>query len=245
MAGHSKWANIKRRKGAQDAKRGKVFTKVVKEIKVAVKTGGGGDPDANPRLRAAIQAAKAVNMPKDKIDATIKKATGGDSEDYQEVNYEGYANGGVAVFVETATDNLNRTVASMRHIFSKYGGNLGTQGCLQFVFDHKGVFTVPAEGLDEDDFSLEMIEAGAEDIEFDAELVSITTAMEDFGSVQKALAELGVEPESAGLERIPTTTTKVDAKGFESVMKLIDKLEDDDDVQKVYHNIEFDEALFS
>jgi YebC/PmpR family DNA-binding regulatory protein len=245
MAGHSKWANIKRRKGAQDAKRGKVFTKVVKEIKVAVKTGGGGDPDANPRLRAAIQAAKGVNMPKDKIEATIKKATGGDGEDYQEVNYEGYANGGVAVFVETATDNLNRTVASMRHIFSKYGGNLGTQGCLQFVFDHKGVFSVPSNGLDEDDFSLEMIEAGAEDIEFDAEMVSITTAMEDFGGVQKALAELGVEPESAGLERIPTTTTKVDAKTFESVMKLIDKLEDDDDVQKVYHNIEFDEALFN
>ena len=241
MAGHSKWANIKRRKGAQDAKRGKIFTKLIKEISVAAKIGG-GDPESNPRLRLAIQNAKGVNMPKDNIERAISKGVGGDSENYIETTYEGYAPYGVAVFVETTTDNLNRTVSSVRSTFSKYGGNLGTNGSLEFIFDRKGVFMLPTpENVDLDEITLELIDAGAEEVESAEGYMHITCAMEDFGNLQRKLEELQIEAESAELQRIPNTTVALDDEALSKVMKLIDTLEDDDDVQKVYHNVDIQE----
>ena len=241
MAGHSKWANIKRRKGAQDAKRGKIFTKLIKEITVAAKTGG-PDPEGNPRLRLAIQNAKGVNMPKDNIDRAISKGSGDDSQNYTETTYEGYAPHGVAVFVETTTDNLNRTVSSVRSTFSKYGGNLGTNGSLEFIFDRKGVFTVyTPQSTDIDDLTLELIDAGAEEVETADGYMHIICAMEDFGSMQRKLESLQIEAENAELQRIPNTLVELDDEALGKVMKLIDTLEDDDDVQKVYHNIDIKE----
>jgi len=241
MAGHSKWANIKRRKGAQDAKRAKVFTKLIKEITVAAKEAG-PDPDGNPRLRLAIQNAKGANMPKDTIERAISKGSGADAEEYFDITYEGYAPHGVAVFVECTTDNLNRTVASVRSIFTKNGGSLGKNGSVEFLFDRKGIFSFrrPEHLTDEDSFMLELIDGGAEEVEFDNEngYVQISTAMEDFGSLQNKLEEMDIEMESAELQRIPTTTVSLDNEAFLSVIKLIELLEDDDDVAKVYHNLE-------
>ncbi len=242
MAGHSKWANIKHRKGAQDAKRGKIFTKMIKEIMVAAKTGN-PDPDMNPRLRLAIQNAKSANVPKDNIERAVKKATGEEATDYIETTYEGYAPNGVAVFVECATDNLNRTVSSVRSIFSKNGGNLATNGSVDFLFETKGVFFIKKpEALDMEEFELEMIEAGAESIETEEEYITVSTAKDDFGNVQKKLDEINLETEDAGLQKIPTTTVSLGDEDFVQVMKLIEKLEDDDDVQKVYHNLEVQES---
>ena len=241
MAGHSKWANIKHRKGAQDRKRGKIFTKLIKEITVSAKIGS-PDPDSNPRLRLAIQNAKGVNMPKDNIERAIKKATGADGTEYIEVTYEGYAPNGVAVFVECTTDNLNRTVSSVRSTFNKYGGNLATNGSVEFLFNRKGVFQIPRpEGVDEDTFELELADGGAEDVEFSEDYIIVTCEMEDFGNVQKKLDEMQVEAENAGLERIPATSVSLSDDDLQQSMKVIDKLEDDDDVQKVYHNIEISE----
>ena len=238
MSGHSKWSTIKRKKGANDARRGKIFTKLIKEISVAAKLGG-PDPEANPRLRLAIQNAKGQNMPKDNIERAIKKATGADSADYHEVTYEGYAPHGVAVFVECTTDNLNRTVASVRAIFSKYGGALGTNGSVEYLFERKGVFTLQLpEDRDEDELTLELIDAGAEDVEVEDGVMTITCAMEDFGKMQKKMEELGLEPENAELMRIPTTTVSLSDEEFQKAMRCIEALEDDDDVQKVFHNIE-------
>ena len=242
MSGHSKWSTIKRKKGANDAKRGKMFTKVIKEISVAAKEGG-GDIDTNPRLRLAVQNAKGINMPKDNIERAIKKATGSDATSYMEVTYEGYATNGVAVFVECTTDNLNRTVSNVRSLFTKYGGSLGTNGSLEFIFDRKGVFNLPVqEGMDMDELELELIDGGAEDIEESEGYLNITSAMEDFGNVQKKLEELNLESESAELQRIPNTLVSLSDDNFSNVMKLIDALEDDDDVQKVYHNIDISES---
>jgi YebC/PmpR family DNA-binding regulatory protein len=241
MSGHSKWSTIKRKKGAIDAKRGKVFTKLIKEISIAAREGG-GDPSANPRLRLAVQNAKGANMPKENIERAIKKGSGADATEYIETSYEGYAPHGVAVFVECTTDNLNRTVSSVRSIFNKYGGNLGTKGMLEFIFDRKGVFTVPIpEGADEEAFILELIDAGAEDVEAEEGYYEVTCAMEDFGSIQKKLDQMDVNPESAELRRIPKTLVDLGDEAFLKVMKLIDALEDDDDVQKVYHNINITE----
>ncbi|MBS0000992.1 MAG: YebC/PmpR family DNA-binding transcriptional regulator [Cyclobacteriaceae bacterium] len=245
MSGHSKWSTIKRKKGAIDAKKGKIFTKLIKEISIAVKEGGSGEPDSNPRLRLAIQNAKGSNMPKDNIERAIKKAAGADADSYEEVNYEGYAQHGVAVFVECMTDNLNRTVSSIRAAFNKYGGNLGTKGSLEFIFDHKGIFTFQLpEGKDQDDLILEIIDAGAEDVEIDEGYITVTTAMEDFGNLNKKIEELDIETESAELQRIPKTTVSLDDDAFMKVMKFIDALEDNDDVQKVYHNIDMKESQF-
>jgi len=242
MSGHSKWSTIKRKKGANDAKRGKMFTKVLKEISVAAKEGG-GEVETNPRLRLAVQNAKGINMPKDNIERAIKKATGADATSYIETTYEGYGPNAVAVFVECTTDNLNRTVSNVRALFSKYGGSLGTNGSLEFIFDRKGVFTLPVpEAMDMDELSLELIDAGAEDMEESDGYVNITSAMEDFGNVQKKLDELNLEAESAELQRIPNTLVDLPDENFTSVMKLIDMLEDDDDVQKVYHNIDISES---
>lgn len=243
MAGHSKWANIKHRKGAQDAKRGKLFTKLTREIMIAARLGG-GDPSSNPRLRIAIQNARGANMPKERIEKAIAKATGAGSEDYIEVTYEGYVNG-VALFIECTTDNTNRTVANVRAILSKHGGSLTTNGSLDFIFDRKGVFTISLEDykLDEEVFTLEMADAGAEEVEFDHEnaFATVYCAMEDFGRLQKKLEEMNIEAKEAGLQRLPKTLVKLDNETFQRTLKAIEALEDDDDVQKVYHNIEITE----
>lgn len=242
MAGHSKWANIKHRKGAQDAKRGKIFTKLIKEITVAAKEGG-PDPDGNPRLRLAVQNAKGQNMPKDNIERAIKKGSGSDAVDYLELTYEGYGPNGVAVFVECATDNQNRTVSNVRSLFTKNGGSLGTNGSVDYMFERKGIFLIKAQAsVDEDELTLELIDGGAEEVAFEEGYINVSCAMEDFGNMQKKVEELGLEPESAELQRIPTTTVALNDDAFQKVMKLIDALEDDDDVQKVYHNVEATDA---
>lgn len=244
MAGHSKWANIKHRKGAQDAKRSKIFTRIIKELSVAVKQGG-AEPDTNPRLRTAMQNAKGANMPKDTIQRTIKKASGADGTSYEEVTFEGYASNGVAVFVECTTDNNNRTVANIRAIFTKYGGNLGTNGSLEFIFDRKGVFTIVAEkvGMDLEEFEMELIDGGLEELEKEDEIVLAYTNFANFSAMQKKLEELGIELQSAELQRIPNSTKALDVDKSKSVLNMIDKFEEDDDVQNVFHNLEMTQDL--
>ncbi len=242
MSGHSKWSTIKRKKGAADAKRGKLFTKLIKEISIAAREGG-DEPDANPRLRLAIANAKGNNMPKDNIERAIKKATGSDANQYHETSYEGYATHGVAVFVECLTDNTNRTVSSVRSAFTKHGGSLGTNGSLEFIFNRIGVFQIKLdEGIDEDEFTLEMIDAGAEDVTSEDGYLTVTCNISDFGGIHKKLEELGVEAENAELQRIPNTLVTLDDDSFGKVMKLIDALEDNDDVQKVFHNLDITDA---
>lgn len=241
MSGHSKWSTIKRKKGAADAKRGKLFTKLIKEISIAAREGG-GDIDANPRLRLAVANAKGNNMPKDNIERAIKKASGSDANQYLESTFEGYATHGVAVFVECLTDNTNRTVSSVRAAFTKFAGSLGTNGSLEFIFDRKGVFDIKlADGIDEDEFMLEVIDGGAEDATSEDGYLHVTCEMSDFGSVQKKLDELAVEAENAELQRIPNTLVTLDDENFIKVMKLVDALEDNDDVQKVFHNLDITE----
>jgi YebC/PmpR family DNA-binding regulatory protein len=242
MSGHSKWSTIKRKKGAIDAKRGKIFTKIIKEILIAAKEGG-SDPESNARLRLAIQNAKGANMPKDNIERAIKKATGADAASYIETTFEGYAPHGVAIFVECLTDNNNRTVAAVRSVFNKYGGNLGTNGSLSFLFERKGVFTIKNEGLSMEELELEMIDAGAGNIEVEGDTLTITCPKEDFGSVNRKLNDLGIEPEEAGLKRIPNDTKKLDIDSARKVLKFVDTLEDDDDIQFVYHNLEMTDEL--
>ena len=220
MSGHSKWSTIKRKKGAADARRGKLFTKLIKEISIAAREGG-AEPDANPRLRLAIANAKGNNMPKDNIERAIKKASGSDGSLYHESTFEGYASHGVAVFVECLTDNSNRTVSSVRAAFTKFGGNLGTNGSLEFIFDRKGVFDIKlAEGVDEDEFMLEIIDGGAEDVVSEEGYLHVTCEMSDFGSVQKKLEELGVEAENAELQRIPNTVVTLSDDDFTKELKI-------------------------
>jgi YebC/PmpR family DNA-binding regulatory protein len=245
MSGHSKWSTIKRKKGALDAKRSKMFSKIIKEITVAVKEGGGSDPESNPRLRTAIANAKGVNMPKDNISRAISKAGDKDAANFQEVTYEGYAPGGIGIFVECTTDNLQRTVSNVRSYFTKHGGSLGKNGSLSFIFDRKGVFTFPAGDLDLEELELELIDAGAEDIEVEDGFITVTTALEDFGSMQKKLEELNIETESAKLERIPNNTETLDVESAKKVLKLVDVIEEDDDVQAVYHNLEMTDELIA
>ncbi|MFO7977480.1 MAG: YebC/PmpR family DNA-binding transcriptional regulator [Bacteroidales bacterium] len=242
MSGHSKWSTIKRKKGALDAKRSKIFSKIIKEITVAVKEGG-TDPEGNPRLRLAIANAKGVNMPKDNVQRAVSKAGDKGASSYVEVTYEGYANYGVAIYVECLTDNLQRTVANVRSYFNKHNGKLETNGALSFLFDRKGVFTVPAEGLQEEGFMMEVIDAGAEDVEMEDQFFTIYTAMEDFGSMIKKLESMNIEIENAQLQRIPRTTVKLDNDSAQKVLKLIETFEEDDDVQNVYHNLEFTEEM--
>jgi YebC/PmpR family DNA-binding regulatory protein len=242
MSGHSKWSTIKRKKGAADAKRGKIFTKIIKEISIAAREGG-GDAETNPRLRLAIQNAKGANMPKENIERAIKKAAGADGTHYTEATFEGYAPGGIAIFIECLTDNNNRTVSSVRAAFNRHGGSLGTNGSLSFIFDRKGVFTIDKEGINIDDIELDLIDAGAEDIEADGDRITITCAMEDFGSVNKKLIDLGIEPEEAGLKRIPNDTKKLDLESAKKILRFVDTLEDDDDIQNVYHNLEMTDEI--
>lgn len=243
MSGHSKWSTIKRKKGALDSKRSKAFSRVLKEITIAVKEGG-PDPDGNPRLRLAISNAKGCNMPKENITRAINKASDKDSAALLEVTYEGYAAGGVALFIECTTDNLQRTVSNVRAIFNKYNGSLGTNGSLTFIFDRKGIFTIPQGNLVEDDFIMEVIDAGAEDVVLEDGFFTVTTALEDFGSMMKKLEEMKIEPESAELQRIPKTTTKLDKEASLKILKIIDVFEDDDDVTNVFHNLELTDDLF-
>ena len=237
MAGHSKWANIQHRKGRQDKLRAKLFSKLSKEITLAAKMGD-PDPDKNPRLRLAVKEAKSQSMPKDNIERAINKASGGDAENYDEIRYEGYGPGGVAVIVEAMTDNRNRTASTVRSTFSKNGGNLGETGSVGFMFDRKGQITYPADAGDEDTIMMAAIEAGAEDVESSEDGHIIWCADTDLNAVSTALdAELG-ESESAKLVWKPTTTTPLDLDGMQSLMKLIDALEDDDDIQTVTANFE-------
>ena len=243
MSGHSKWSTIKRKKGALDAKRGKIFSRIVKEIQIAVKESG-PVAENNPRLRLAIQNAKGANMPKENVERAINKAAN-EGGNLQEVTYEGYAPGGVAIFIECLTDNNTRTVANVRAIFNKRGGSLGTNGSLAFVFDRKGVFTVPKSNLDPESFELEIIDAGVEDIELTEDVFMITSAVEDFGRVQKKLDEMGVRIENAQLQRIPSDTKKLDVDSAQKVLRMVEEFEDVDDVQYVYHNLEMTEELLA
>lgn len=244
MAGHSKWANIKHRKAAQDAKRGKVFTKLIRELVIATKQGGPG-PDDNPRLRTAIDKALGSNMTRDTIERAVARGAGtNEADDMEELTYEGYAPGGIAVLVEVMTNNRNRTVAEVRHAFSKAGGNLGTDGSVAYLFTRKGQITF-APGLDEDTVMDAALEAGAEDMEaHDDGSLDVTTAWEEVGVVKAALEGAGLESEEADVTMIASTTVPVDADGAEKIMALVDVLEDLDDVQNVYTNVDIpDEVL--
>jgi len=242
MSGHSKWSTIKRKKGGIDSKRSKVFSKLVKEITVAVKEGG-PDPEGNPRLRVAISNAKGVSMPKDNIQRAINKGADKDSASFIECTFEGYANGGIAIFLEATTDNQQRTISNVRSYFNKHNGNLGTNGSLSFIFDRKGIFTIPQGTLNADDFEMEMIEAGAEDMQLEDGYFNVTTTLENFGLMMKKLEALKIEPENAELERIPKETTVLDVESARKVMRLIDVFEEDDDIQAVYHNLELTDEL--
>jgi YebC/PmpR family DNA-binding regulatory protein len=241
MSGHSKWSTIKRKKGAADARRSRMFSRISKEIQIATREGG-PDPDMNPRLRLAISNAKGVNMPKENIDRAINRASK-EADALQEVTFEGYAPHGIAIFIECLTDNNNRTVSSIRSIFNRRGGSLGTNGSVAFMFDRKGVIMVPRGELDPEEFELEIIDAGIEDVELEGDLFVITTALEDFGNLQKKLEELGVEPETAELQRIPHDTKQLEQNEALKVLKIIEEFEEDDDVQNVYHNLELTDSL--
>jgi len=243
MSGHSKWANIKIKKGKTDAQRGKVFTKLGREIAIAVKQGG-ANPDANSRLKDVIAKCKAANMPNDNIARSIKKAAGeGDGADYEEITYEGYGPGGVAVIVDAATDNRNRTAGDIRHYFDKFGGNLGQTGSVSFMFNKKGVILIEkSDSVSEDDLMMEALEAGAEDMKAEDEYYEITTDTSDFSAVREALEKKGYELTEAEVSMVPTTMTKLtDPKQIEQMDRLIESLEDMDDVQNVYHNWDQDE----
>ena len=236
MSGHSKWSTIKRKKGANDAQRAKIFTKIAREIIVAVKAGG-PDPDNNSSLKDAIAKGRAANMPNDNISRTIKKAAGStDGDNYENITYEGYGPNGVAVIVETLTDNRNRTAADVRHFFDKFGGNLGQTGCVSFMFDQKGVIIIAKDEADEDELTMDALDAGAEDFEANDEFYEITCAPEDFHALRDAL-EKKYTLSSAEISMIPqTTVTITDEKQLIMMGKLLESLEDDDDVQNVYHN---------
>lgn len=241
MSGHSKWATIKRKKAAADAKRGKMFTRLIKEITIAAREGG-GDPSGNPRLRLAVDNAKAANMPQDNIERAIKKATGElEGVTYHELIYEGYASAGVAVMVEVATDNKNRTVAEVRHIFSKYGGTLGENGSVAWMFDRKGIISLLKQGKADVEIMEIIVEAGAEDLQIEDDFFEIQTSLESFEPVRRSLSEKNINIENASLQWIAKNTISVSGEDAEKVMKLIEGLEDIDDVQNVYSNADFDE----
>ena len=239
MSGHSKWSTIKRKKEKTDGARAKVFTKIGRELAVAVREGGGADPGSNSKLRECIAKAKANNVPNDNIERIIKKAAGSnDSSSYEAITYEGYGPCGIAVIVETLTDNRNRTAGDIRHYFDKFGGNLGTQGCVSFMFTQKGLIVIEKEDNDEDKLMEDALEAGAADFSSESDDVyEIYTEPEDFGTVMEELEKKGYEFVSADVSMIPSTYTKIeDAEATEKMQKLLDILDDNDDVQNVYHN---------
>lgn len=241
MSGHSKWANIKRKKGANDAIRGKITTKIGREITIAVRMGG-GDPTGNMRLKLALSKAKANNIPKDNINRAIQKGLGAtEGSNYEELMYEGYGPGGTAVMLDILTDNRNRTAADVRHLFSKYGGNLGQDGCVSWMFKQKAVFLVEKEVFGDEDELMEIVlDAGAEDIKAEDEIFEITAEPNAFDAIEQALAEKGIETASAEVTMVPDTTVGLAGKDAEKMQTLIDALEDNDDVQNVYTNYESD-----
>jgi YebC/PmpR family DNA-binding regulatory protein len=242
MSGHSKWATIKHRKGATDAKRGKVFTKLIKEITVAARSGG-GDAGANARLRKAVSDAKAANMPNDTIDRAIKRGTGElEGVSYDEITYEGYGPGGVAIMIDSMTDNRNRTVAEIRHIFSKNGGNMGAAGSVSYLFDKKGYILVDKSAKSEDDLFEIVTEAGAEDLREEGDNFEIITAPENFDAVLYAVKEAGVDPQVAEVEMIPQNHVKLEGNEARQMLKLMEALEEHDDVQQVSANFDISEA---
>jgi len=245
MSGHSKWSSIKHKKGALDAKRGKIFTKIIKEITVAARIGG-GDPDGNPRLRTAILTAKGQNMPGDNITRAIKKGTGElEGVHYEEVNYEGYGPGGAAIFLEAMTDNKNRTVSEIRAALGKAGGNLGENGCVSWIFEQKGLITVKTESKEEDELMELAIDAGADDIKTVDNHYEITTVAENFESVRKALDDAGITLEIAEITRIPSNTVAVDENKGKALLKLMDILDDHDDIQKAYSNFDISDDVMN
>ena len=243
MAGHSKWANIKHRKGAQDAKRGKIFTKLIKEIITAARIGG-GDIDSNPRLRSAVMAAKGENMPKDNWERAIKKGTGElEGVNYEEATYEGYGPGGAAIFVDALTDNKNRAVSEIRHAMTKHGGNMGENGCVAYMFDKKGYLVVEQSAAEEDTLMEIALEAGAEDVREDGSNFEIITAPEEYETVKEAIDTAPIATIAAEITMLPQTMTALDGKDALKMIKLIDALEDCDDVQKVYTNADIPDDL--
>jgi YebC/PmpR family DNA-binding regulatory protein len=244
MSGHSKWHNIQARKGKADSKRGKIFTKIGKELILAAKSGG-GNPDVNAKLRDVIAKAKASNMPQDTITRAIKKGSGElEGVNYEEIVYEGYAPGGVAVIVNVVTDNKNRSAGNVRHAYSKYGGNMGSTGCVSFMFQKKGEMVIEkTDELDEDELMMMALDAGAEDFASEEEVFIVTTTPEDFGTVREALEANGIEFLEADIKMIPDTYTAVDEETAVKIQKMLDALEEDDDVQDVYHNAEFPEGF--
>jgi len=244
MSGHSKWATIKRKKGKLDAERGKIFTRLIKELTVAARQGG-GDPDGNPRLRTAVAAAKAANMPADNIKRAIQKGTGElPGVTYESITYEGYGPAGVAIYMEVLTDNKNRAVAEIRHVLTKYGGNLGSNGCVAWMFENRGVVTVELDAIDEDTLMEIATENGAEDIKTDSGSYEILSQPNDVEPIRAALEAKSIPMVSAEITMIPTTTVKLATESeANSMMKLYDALEENDDVQKVYANFDIDEAI--
>ena len=242
MSGHSKWNTIKRKKAKSDQERGKIFTKLMREITVAARLGG-GDEEANPRLRTAIEAAKAASMPNINIDKAIKKGTGElPGVSYEEMIFEGYGPGGVAIMVEATTDNRNRTVSEVRHIFERHNGNLGENGSVAWVFQQKGVIAIPRNNLQEDDLLAVVLDAGAEDIQTEEDAFEVISAVEDLEGVKQALKENQIEYTEAELTRVPQSTVKMDGKSGQQVLRLMDELEECDDVQRVFSNFDIDEA---
>ncbi len=245
MSGHSKWSTIKRKKGAADAKRSKLFSRIAKEIAIAVKEGGSSDETQNPRLRTALLNAKGANMPKATIEKAISKAEAG-TENWEEVTFEGYGPDGVAIYVECLSNNNNRTVSSIRAIFNKHNGSLGKNGSLSFIFDRKGVFTIPVEQVDDiEELELELIDGGAEEIEQEEDKYIVTTDFEDFGAMQGKLEELKITPENSELIRVPNNLKSVNLHTAEKVLKIIDAFEEDEDVQNVFHNMEMTDELMN
>ena len=243
MSGHSKWSTIKRKKGAADAKRGKIFTKLIKEITIAAREGG-GDPAGNPRLRLAVDNAKAANMPADNIERAIKKAAGElEGVTYLELTYEGYASGGIAIIIEVATDNKNRTVADVRHIFSKHGGSMGETGSVAWMFDRKGIISLQSIDSTEDEIMDIALEAGAEDLQTEEGFFEIQTDLESFETVRNALVTADLKIENASLQWIAKNTVSVSGDEAEKAIKLIEAMEDNDDVQNEYSNADFDKEL--
>lgn len=243
MSGHSKWANIKHKKGKMDAVRGKVTTKISREITVAVRMGG-SDPTGNMRLKLALQKARENNIPKENIQRAIQKGSGSlEGSNYEEIKYEGYGPGGVAIMVDAMTDNRNRTAADVRHLFSKYGGNLGESGCVSWMFKQKGIFVVDGEGLNEEELMLMVLDAGAEDFEAVDDQFEITTDPDDFETVQEALEKNGIKTEVARITMVPETTSSLSGDDSVKMMKLMDALEDHDDIQEVYTNFDIPEEL--
>lgn len=240
MSGHSKWATIKRKKGKIDAERGRTFTKLIKELTVAARRGG-GDPAGNPTLRTAIAAAKAANMPVSNIDRAIKKGTGElPGILYEDVTYEGYGPGGAALLIESLTDNKNRTVADVRHVLNKYGGNMGETGCVSWMFEKKGLITVDAKSVDEDELMMLILDAGAEDLRSDDDIFEIITEPRSFENVRQVLEGNNIAYETAEISMLPKNTVKLEGAQAERLLKLLDKLEELDDIQHVYSNFDID-----